>query len=96
MLEQMIFQWPSEVADDGSDCVPLKVSLGDRYDYYEPWKFSCSSNVFPCGYDSKRADSNILKWQCLNWTKEYSDLKVAVSASSGLATSEGTKGFLVP
>ena len=23
------------VADDGSDCVPLKVSLGDRYDYYE-------------------------------------------------------------
>mmetsp|Transcript_42831 Transcript_42831/g.87597 ORF Transcript_42831/g.87597 Transcript_42831/m.87597 type:complete len:700 (+) Transcript_42831:88-2187(+) len=23
------------VADDGSDCVPLKVSLGERYDYYE-------------------------------------------------------------
>ncbi|CAJ1357934.1 unnamed protein product, partial [Effrenium voratum] len=23
------------VADDGSDCVPLKVCLGDRYDYYE-------------------------------------------------------------
>mmetsp|Transcript_28463 Transcript_28463/g.65990 ORF Transcript_28463/g.65990 Transcript_28463/m.65990 type:complete len:704 (-) Transcript_28463:268-2379(-) len=23
------------VADDGSDCVPLKVAMGDRYDYYE-------------------------------------------------------------
>lgn len=23
------------VADDGSDCVPLKVTLGERYDYYE-------------------------------------------------------------
>ncbi|CAE7567949.1 RFXANK, partial [Symbiodinium pilosum] len=23
------------VADDGSDCVPLKVSFGERYDYYE-------------------------------------------------------------
>lgn len=23
------------VADDGSDCVPLKVKLGDKYDYYE-------------------------------------------------------------
>lgn len=26
----------SQVADDGSDCVPLKVSLGERYDYYDP------------------------------------------------------------
>ena len=26
----------NQVADDGSDCVPLKVSLGERYDYYDP------------------------------------------------------------